>query len=424
MFFVIISLQNNKRVPSPQHQQFNSTICDTPRNRNQHSTPAKRNQSPLNNSYSLNKSLEDADVSNLNTSCENNRVSSKNSNSNKDGNSTSPKKEIAPEEQAFRRQHFDRNSILRTSKKRSRKSSMNNSTNAGNSTPNRNVDPNSNTSIKDQNKGMTPNNRTPSNGKLQGLNNSNLSQTKSFNTEQSSVSLSKKRDIPTEVNSLYKENLKNIDIKSTTLDEKKYISNTRNKFNETKFQTFGKNNYCDNGGGETKSRYSNDSFEQNDLFGTNTIVNQNSSPQLNEENQENKLNGYDFRESINTETKSVKAVSASDNVAALLGKSSSTKNYEPNSLMQPKRIDAKITKLNPAIKSNGINEHTATSGTTVIRTRREAMRQAEEEEAAKNTKKHHSSNNGYDNNGRINSSSRRNEKQDSITQEEDCGRLI
>ena len=137
LFFVIISLQNNKRVPSPQHQQFNSTICDTPRNRNQHSTPAKRNQSSLNNSYSPNKSLEDADVSNLNTSGENNRVSSKNSNSNKDGNSTSPKKEIAPDEQAFRRQHFDRNSILRTSKKRSRKSSMNNSNNAGNSTPNR-----------------------------------------------------------------------------------------------------------------------------------------------------------------------------------------------------------------------------------------------------------------------------------------------
>ena len=59
----------------------------------------------------------------------------------------------------------------------------------------------------------------------------------------------------------------------------------------------------------------------------------------------------------------------------------------------------------------------------MIRTRREAMRQAEEE-AAKNTKRHHSSNNGHDNNGRINSVSRRNEKQDNITLEEDCGRLI
>ena len=95
---------------------------------------------------------------------------------------------------------------------------------------------------------------------------------------------------------------------------------------------------------------------------------------------------------------------------------------------QQKQVDAKNTKLRTAIKSNGVKESTAPSGSTVIRTRREAMRQAEEEEAAKNSgrtaRKQNPSNNGNDNNRGITTPSKKNEKQDRITQEEDCGRLI
>ena len=358
-----------------------------------------------------------------NTSSENNHNNDKTSSLNKDGVVRSPKKDNTPEDQAFRRQHFDRNSILRTSKKRSRKSSMNNSTNAGNSTPSKSRDPNSNTSVKDQNEGKAPNNRRLSNGKIQGLNNSDASQTKTFEAHKSTASMNKRMELTTEVNSLYKENLKNMEITNSEIEERKYISSSRNDYNDTKFQTFGKTNNCDKNGEEIKSRLNNDSFERNNLFTTDSTLNSHSTKVLSKQNQENIQNGYDLSESINKETKSF---SASDNVAALLGKSNTTKNYEPNSsLMQPKRIDAKITKLNPAIKSNGIKEHTASSaGTTVIRTRREAMRQAEEEEAAKHTKRYNSSSNGHDNHGRTNSVSRKNEKQDSITQEEDCGRLI
>ena len=403
-------------------QQSNSTHCDTPRNRNPPSTPAKRNQSSLNNSYTPNMSFEDTEVTEShNTSGEYNRHNDKNNAVTKDGGVKSPKNDKTPEDQAFRRQHFDRNSILRTSKKRSRKSSMNNSTNAGNSTPSKSQDPNSNTSIKDQNKGIAPNNRSLSNGKLKGLNNSDVSQTKPSDTQKFIATTHKSVDLTTEVNSLYKENVKNMEYKTNGIDESKYISNSRNEYNETKFQTFGKNSYCDKNGSETAPRLSHHSFERNNLFATDQTFNSNSTKLVSKQNQATTQNGFDLNESINKETKSF---SASDNVAALLGKSITTKNYEPNSSMQPKRIDAKITKLNPAITSNNIKEHTASSGTTVIRTRREAMRQAEEEEAAKNTKKHHSSNNERDNNGRINSVSRRNEKQDNITLEEDCGRLI
>ena len=355
-----------------------------------------------------------------NTSGEYNRHNVKNNTVTKEGGVKSPKNDNTPEDQAFRRQHFDRNSILRTSKKRSRKSSMNNSTNAGNSTPSKIQDPNSNTSIKDQNKGITPNNRSLSNGKLKGLNNSDDSQTKPFDTQKFIASTNKSADLTIEVNSLYKENVKNMENKTNGIDESKFISNSRNEYNETKFQTFGKNSYCDKNGSETAPRLSHHSFERNDLFATDQTFNSNSTKLVSKQNQETTQNGFDLNESINKETKSF---SASDNVAALLGKSITTKNYETSNSMQPKRIDAKITKLNPAITSNGIKEHTASSGATVIRTRREAMRQAEEE-AAKNTKRHHSSNNGHDNNGRINSVSRRNEKQDNITLEEDCGRLI
>ena len=258
------------------------------------------------------------------------------------------------------------------------------------------------------------------------MNNSVLSHTTTSTpseVQKSSVSTNKMTILTAEVNSLYKENMKNMENRNTTaIGEKKYTFNAQNDYNETKFQSFGKNISRDNGVDETKSRFNNDSFEKNNLYKSDKIINSNATKLITKQNQESRQNGYDLSESINTEPKSSKAFSASDNVAALLGKSNTTKNYEPNSLMQPKRIDAKITKSNSAIKSNGIKEHTVSSGATVIRTRREAMRQAEEVEAAKN--RQHSSSNEHDNNREINSATKKNEKQDRITQEEDCGRLI
>ena len=132
--------------------------------------------------------------------------------------------------------------------------------------------------------------------------------------------------------------------------------------------------------------------------------------------------------------------SASDNVAALLGKPNTNRtNFVPTNNItttpqtnaQQKDVPIKInSKSKNIIKSNGIKEIATPSGGTVIRTRREALRQAEEEAAAKTsgktpTRRQNSSNNGNDNNRGINTQpSKKNEKQDRITQEEDCGRLI
>ena len=96
------------------------------------------------------------------------------------------------------------------------------------------------------------------------------------------------------------------------------------------------------------------------------------------------------------------------------------------SITEQKHLDT--TKSRNAIKSqNGSKETSATlSGGSVIRTRREAIRQAEEEAAKSSritTRRHHY-NNGNDNNRTITTPSKKNEKQDRITQEEDCGRLI
>ena len=189
-------------------------------------------------------------------------------------------------------------------------------------------------------------------------------------------------------------------------------------------KAYGLNNYCDKDGEAVPKSNKSDKNYFNECDSQNI----NSLEMVSRYSHEKTRNDCDVKENRNE----VKTFSASDNVAALLGKSNSTKNFAENNVMQTtsqqKQVDAKFTKSRTAIKSNGVKEHTAPSGSTVIRTRREAMRQAEEEEAAKNSgraaRRQNSSDNGNDNNRGITTPSKKNEKQDRITQEEDCGRLI
>ena len=351
---------------------------------------------------------------------------------------TNPAKDDSTNEDAsFRRQHFDRNSIYRNStKKRGRKTSVN-STGAGNSTPTKNADPNSNTSIRNQNKEITSNNRSTSNGMTQVMNNSTLSNARASEENKPRVLVDKKTNITNEVNALYRENIKNIENKTfaTTSADQKYISTKQNHYDDKKEKTYGLNSYCDKDGQETKnSPLKSEKVELSNKLNLNESDFQirsfasNNMSTFKPENARNKYN------EINEVKKG--AFSASDNVAALLGKTNSTKNnfLEANKITQPilqqkQNVNSNITKSRAVIKSNGIKETTATSGSTVIRTRREAMRQAEEEEAAKSSgrtpTRKHSSNNGTDNNRVITTQpSKKNEKPDRIAQEEDCGRLI
>ena len=368
-----------------------------------------------------------------------------------DGGVTPSKDESANEDIAFRRQHFDRNSILRTSKKRGRKSSVT-STSAGNSTPVKNTGPNSNTSVNEQNK--TPKSVTPKNDVSQQqwinkslqlnntsriINNSALNTTKSSEENKTRVYVETKiNSTDKDENSLHTENAKNLESKtslSTVISDQKHISNKQDEYNDINEKTYRvSNNYRDKQG-ETKSYLdkaesteSSKNIRNSSIKHESSLKNHLSSNIMYGQNNA----GYEYKtDEKNKEVKLSTFTSASDNVAALLGKDNSTKTFVSNNLTKPifnqqKQFDANISKSRNAIKSNGIKENTATSGASVIRTRREAMRQAEEEagkSSGRTTRRQHS-NNGDDNNRGITTSSKKNEKQDRITQEEDCGRLI
>lgn len=451
-------MQKDQRIPSPQ-QQLDSSLGDSHPNRTKisQSTPSKRNHASSTN-YSPNKSLSEKESNNSHNSSnipvEKASAFNRSSSSVGGGGATPSKDESANEEITFRRQHFDRNSILRTSKKRSRKASVT-STTAGSSTPGKNTDPNSNTSVNDQNKTATPKTSTSKNEvsqqqqwldkSLESNNTSCITNNTSLNTTIASeenkiprVYIEKKSNPAKEVNALYRENVKNLENKTSlasVIGGQKYISKKRDDYNEINEKAYGPDNYRDKQGEPRSYMVKEESNES-----SKNIRNSNTKQESNFKNHRssNIMHGYGqnnagYEYKIDETNKEVKSstFSASDNVAALLGKDNSKQKFVSNNLTKPISqqkhfVDANITKSRNAIKSNGIKENTATSGASVIRTRREAMRQAEEEIAkssGRTTRRQHS-NNRNDNNGGITTPSKKNEKQDRITQEEDCGRLI
>ena len=446
-------MQRDIRVPSPQHEQLSAphnvaeqrskvTLSNTSKN-NRHSSNTK---SPNTTSSDREKSYSHDSSS---ASKEKGKGVGQNDSSAGTSKTSTPAKE--DEDIHFRRQHFDRNSILRTSKKRSRKASLNASATAGNpSTPGKVADTNLNSSPqKDQAKDTTPNNRRSSSGWAAPpvINNStsNSSVSNSKENQSNRVLTDKKTNITKEVNALYRENMKNIENRTTFgTGDQKYISNKQNQYKkdddlmEKSYKSI--NHYCDN---ENESRIESNrkiepelpkklSFDEIDSQahnGSNNVNHQN--------NQNARNNNHPIADERISEVR-MTTFSASDNVAALLGKPNTNRtNFVPtnNITTTPQtNVQQKDVPINSKskniIKSNGIKEIATPSGGTVIRTRREALRQAEEEAAAKTsgktpTRRQNSSNNGNDNNRGINTQpSKKNEKQDRITQEEDCGRLI
>ena len=446
-------MQRDTRVPSPQHEQLSAlhnvaeqrskvTLSNTSKN-NHHSSNTK---SPNTTSSDREKSYSHDSSS---ASKEKGKGVGQNDSSVGTSKTSTPAKE--DEDIHFRRQHFDRNSILRTSKKRSRKASLNASATAGNpSTPGKVADTNLNSSPqKEQARETTPNNRRSSSGWAAPpvINNSTSNSSVSTSKENQSnrVLTDKKTNITKEVNALYRENMKNIENRTTFgTGDQKYISNKQNQYKkdddlmEKSYKSI--NDYCDN---ENESRIESNrkiepelpkklSFDEIDSQahnGSNNVNHQN--------NQNARNNNHPIADERISEVR-MTTFSASDNVAALLGKPNTNRtNFVPtnNITTTPQtNVQQKDVPINSKskniIKSNGIKEIATPSGGTVIRTRREALRQAEEEAAAKNsgktpTRRQNSSNNGNDNNRGINTQpSKKNEKQDRITQEEDCGRLI
>ena len=450
-------MQRDPRVPSPQHEQLpaHHNVAE-PRSKVTLSNTSKSSR-PSSGTKSPNTTSGDREKSNSHDSSSASKEKSKGLGQHDSSVGTSKVTTPAKEEDDinFRRQHFDRSSILRTSKKRSRKASLNASATAGNpSTPGKVTDTNLNSSPqKDQAKEATPNNRRSSSGWAAppAINNSTSNSSVSTSKENQSnrVLTDKKTNITKEVNALYRENMKNIENRTTFgTGDQKYISNKQNQYQkddelmEKSYKTI--NDYCDNkneSGIESNRKIVTElpkklSFDEIDSQAHNGSNNDNHQNIQNARN-----NNHPIVDERISEVR-MTTFSASDNVAALLGKPNTNRtNFVPTNNITTKQpqtnaqqkedVPIKInSKSKNIIKSNGIKEIATPSGGTVIRTRREALRQAEEEAAAKTsgktpTRRQNSSNNGNDNNRGINTQpSKKNEKQDRITQEEDCGRLI
>lgn len=444
--------RKDHRVPSPQHKN-DQAVRDSRSKHTQSPQPisSQSNQSPT-KEYSPSKSSCEKDKHNITSSTPKEKDKALDgSRSSVGADGTPSKNNNSNEDIQFRRQNFDRTSIQRRSMKRSRKASVNSNSGA-NSTPSKNAG-SSSTVPPDANISTTPTSTPLKNGISEKLpktraepppvppRKSSFAVTSTIiPTENKSRAYLENNSTPRYINNVQKENKKNLDYElnfSNIIVSPKYVPNMINERNDID------KTVVDDGYGQEKRHALN---KDKDITHTNNSTDnaQNTAP-TNESSLKNNQSAnlsYD-KDQYNTRNKyessdknndsKVSNFSASDNVAALLAKDILTKNIMPNNITAKtsspqKYVQTNTSKSSASSKSNlnGTKENTAALGTSVIRTRREAMRQAEED-AAKHagrttTRQHYQ--NGNDNNRRTSTTSKQNENQDMITQEEDCGRLI
>ena len=387
----------------------------------------------------------------------------------------------------FRRQHFDRNSILRTSKKRSRKASVN-SAGSPAKNPNNSLSASSHSAVAKptlgdmMNSSATDINAMSSTDEFSKVPTKDVAKTselpkserdwrpitvdnrigKARATESSfdcHGSGGEKRNSRTATTVVHKENMKNLEINFSDVivksDQQPHLIPLIGSQGQQPHRHRISSKSATDSNGDWERNYNTSAYPEqnksknhhNHNYATNTSFE--NKPKINLS-----FGGHQKTTVIDSnDNKEVKGSagqqyrSASDNVAALLAKDkklsnvsstggAATLSQQTKNTSCAKMNNSNNNKVNGGSRSVG-KDTAATIGTSGIRTRREAMRQAEEQKAAESAgkikaKKHMS--NTSKNNNRTTSqqqqwtSSKENEEENGIGGEEDeiedCGRLI